>query len=110
MCKSGYSDNTGKPTWFCVDGPKTKTASSDTAGQCEATFTKADNTPGTVAALPLMKCGYNKDANFYCPIQTGDPVYSAVLSALSGASAWSSLNTNCNPASTNCATKLSAAV
>lgn len=50
-------------------------------------------------------CGYNADANWYCPWSAGDKGVTAVLSTLTTAKAWEMLNKNCNPASTNCAYK-----
>lgn len=103
ICATGYADAATKTTWFCVDAPVTKTATSATAGPCEASFTKADGTAGTIGNT--FQCGYNSDVNFYCPWSAGDKGVTSVISTLTAANAWANLNKNCNPASTNCAYK-----
>lgn len=80
ICATGYADATGLTTWKCVGAPVTKTASAAAAGPCEATFTKADNSVGTIQNT--LMCGYNSDAQYYCPWSAGDKGVTAVLSAL----------------------------
>lgn len=111
ICQSGFAgpeDGMQSATITCQPGKvnnvdPSKSVAQDVGANCAWTMT-----PTKGAAIPgntLAQCGYNQDANAYCPWQIGDPVPKAVYATLSTIYAYAT--TKCSPVSNglilNCA-------
>lgn len=100
LCASGYATiDATTNNYFCAAAPKnTITTGQTTAAQCSVTVTDSTGKTSTSNTV-LAACGYNQDANFYCPYAVGDAPVQAVMTALNTANFYSLRNKNCNPSS-----------
>jgi len=99
LCKSGAAA-AGATNWFCVPAPKIQDAANLLTGYAAATTCTIVNTDAagatTTTTTPAI-CGYNQNANYYCPWQAGDAPVATLLTSVN--TVWAFVNSNCNPKS-----------
>lgn len=108
VCATGYQapdDGQASTTQVCSTPNKNTndpTKGMATSAACPVTVTPFKGAAFQSANPPTSVCGYNQDANFYCPWQQGDTVPLAAIQALTPIFAYAAAN--CNPQRTDMST------
>jgi hypothetical protein len=101
VCTSGYAgpqDGAASATLTCQPGPvNTNPVTTGVAAGTTCPVTLTATSGAVIKSTTTPQCGYNLDANFYCPWQIGDSAPQTAMAALGAVYKYAA--SNCNPSS-----------